>query len=179
MAIVIRVTASSFIRTIRFFYGNGGLHTYEGFSFCTDGDDEMDSLFYFDNFVFEIVPKEDKPHPVMPSATVVGSEDSATVKVLNYGTPYDFSISMLDLPGNVSVSPASGRTEDSTDLTFTVNREGLEENYYRARVRMAYSDGDAELTNTFPLGVSNEFIGKDASVRVDDGILLVIYPRFV
>ena len=144
-------------------YGNGGLHTYEGFSFCTDGDDEMDSLFYFDNFVFEIVPKEDKPHPVMPSATVVGSEDSATVKVLNYGTPYDFSISMLDLPGNVSVSPASGRTEDSTDLTFTVNREGLEENYYRARVRMAYSDGAMEgaLTSLVTFAVGGWYYGAD------------------
>jgi len=144
-------------------YGNGGLHTYEGFSFCTDGDDEMDSLFYFDNFVFEIVPKEDKPHPVMPSATAVGSEDSATVKVLNYGTPYDFSISVLDLPGNVSVTPASGRTEDSTELTFTVNREGLEENYYRARMRMAYSDGTMEgaLTSLVTFALGGWYYGAD------------------
>ena len=42
-----------------------------------------------------------------------------------------------------------------------------------------YTLKNAELTNTFPLGVSNEFIGKEASVCVQDGTLLVVYPRFV
>lgn len=141
----------------------GTHHTYEGFSFCTDGDDEMDSLFYFDNLVFEIVPKEDKPHPVMPGATAVSTDDSATVKVLNYGTPYDFSISVLDLPGNVSVSPKTGRTEDSTELTFTVNRGELDDNFYRTRVCLSYSDGVTEgaLTSLVTFAVGGWYYGAD------------------
>ena len=144
-------------------YGNGGLHTYEGFSFCTDGDDEMDSLFYFDNLVFEVVPKDDKPHPVMPGAVPLSTDDSASVKVLNYGTPYDFSISMIDLADKVSVSPASGRTDDSTTLTFTVDRAGLEDSFYRARMRMAYSDGAYEgaLTALVTFAVGGWYYGAD------------------
>ena len=141
----------------------GTYHTYEGFSFCTDGDDEMDSLFYFDNLMFEIVPKEDKPHPVMPGATAVSTDDSATTKVLNYGTPYDFSISVIDMPENVSVSPVAGRTEDSTELTFTVNRTGLSDSFYRTRIRMAYTDGTMEgaLTSLVTFAVGGWYYGAD------------------
>ena len=144
-------------------YGNGGIHTYEGFSFCTDGDDEMDSLFYFDNLVFEIVPKDDKPHPVMAGAVPLSTDDSASVKVLNYGTPYDYSISMIDFADKVSVAPASGRTDDSTTLTISVDRAGLEDSFYRARMRMAYSDGAYEgaLTTLVTFAVGGWYYGSD------------------
>lgn len=41
---------------------------------------------------------------------------------------------------------------------------------------LKYSLEDAVLTNTFPLGVSNEFRGCDAEITVRDGILAVIFP---
>ncbi|MGN0159971.1 MAG: thiamine diphosphokinase [Lachnospiraceae bacterium] len=45
---------------------------------------------------------------------------------------------------------------------------------------LKYPLEDATLTNTFALGVSNEFIGKDqpdALIEVKSGTLLVIFPR--
>jgi len=40
-----------------------------------------------------------------------------------------------------------------------------------------YEVSDVELTNDFPLGVSNEFVGKAGRVRVVDGILLIVIER--
>ena len=42
---------------------------------------------------------------------------------------------------------------------------------------MKYELEDAQLTNRFPLGVSNEFLGKESSVSVKEGIAIVIFDR--
>ncbi len=39
---------------------------------------------------------------------------------------------------------------------------------------LKYEVEDAELTNTFPIGVSNEYVGKEATVSVRKGTLLVV-----
>ena len=39
---------------------------------------------------------------------------------------------------------------------------------------LKYEVEDAELCNSFPIGVSNEFIGKEADVSVKKGVLLVV-----
>jgi thiamine pyrophosphokinase len=41
---------------------------------------------------------------------------------------------------------------------------------------LKYQLQNAELTSTWPLGVSNSFTGKKAEIEVKSGILLVIYP---
>ena len=42
---------------------------------------------------------------------------------------------------------------------------------------LKYEVENYSLTSSFPIGVSNEFIGVDSTVRVADGTLIIIFPR--
>lgn len=42
---------------------------------------------------------------------------------------------------------------------------------------LKYELDNATLTSTFPIGVSNEFIGKESTIIVETGTLLVVFPR--
>ena len=44
---------------------------------------------------------------------------------------------------------------------------------------LKYPLSDATLRNSYPLGVSNEFTGAPASVRVHSGTLIIIYPKTI
>ena len=56
-------------------------------------------------------------------------------------------------------------------LSYTEKSEGV--NLHGLK----YELNDATLTSTFPLGVSNEFIGKESCISVDSGTLLIVFPK--
>ena len=100
-----------------------------------------------DNIKVERVEKEADAKMIVPLSASVGVNDSAAVNVLNGGKgSFDYTAEVLDLAENVTVSPSSGTVEDSQEVTITVDREGLDDNYYRSRV--VFNAGDAGCTTT-------------------------------
>jgi len=53
-----------------------------------------------------------------------------------------------------------------TDISTGVTISGLK-----------YEVTGVELSNTFPLGVSNEFTGRPSGISVKEGMLMIVYPR--
>ena len=44
-------------------------------------------------------------------------------------------------------------------------------------IGLKYPLKDAELDSSYPLGVSNEFAGEEASISVKEGMLLIVFPN--
>lgn len=71
-------------------------------------------------------------------------------------------------------------------MTFTADASGYVSVFAYEKVAkgvdltgLKYPLKNATLDNSYPLGVSNEFIGKEACVSVEEGKLLIVFPDSV
>ncbi|MBP5626866.1 hypothetical protein J6X96_01695 [bacterium] len=100
-----------------------------------------------DNLKVERVEREADPTLIVPMSASVGVNESAAITVLNGGKgTFDYTAEVLDLPENVTLDPSSGTVEETQEVTLTVDREGLEDNYYRTRV--VFNAGEAGCATT-------------------------------
>ena len=90
-----------------------------------------------DNLKIERVKREADPELVVDKFVSIGLDNSINYSVRNGGAgSFDFTAEVLDLDDAVTLSQASGTVESSVDINVAVNREVLEDNYYRFRVRV-------------------------------------------
>lgn len=74
---------------------------------------------------------------------------------------------------NSSLTFPKGETGTVSVFSFTEKSFGVTERGFK------YTLDNAELTSSFPLGVSNELTGEGAEIFVRDGVLLIIRERGV
>ena len=100
-----------------------------------------------DNLRIERVPREADPELVVDKFVSIGVDDGIAYSVRNGGAgSFDFTAEVLDLDDAVTLSQTSGTVESSVDIDVSVNREVLEDNYYRFRVRVDAGEAGCSTT---------------------------------
>lgn len=81
-------------------------------------------------------------------------------------------------PGETVTALKNSQIEFSENEQGTVSVFSLSDKSEGVTERgLKYSLENAVLTSSFPLGVSNEFIGKKASISVKNGVLMIVRER--
>ena len=100
----------------------------------------------------------------------VATIQTATFVAENGGAPYIYD-------GNCTITTIKNST-----INLNKNAKGYVSIFALSGVAkgitiegLLYELSDAEITPTFPIGVSNEFIGKESKITVKDGVLTIIF----
>ena len=100
----------------------------------------------------------------------VATIQTATFVTENGGTPYIYD-------GNCTITTIKNST-----INLNKNAKGYVSIFALSGVAkgvtiegLLYELNDAEITPSFPIGVSNEFIGKESKITVKDGVLTIIF----
>ena len=110
--------------------------------FCAScGGNSENAMLLIDDLKFEDVPRPATYEPQLNGVYVFG-EDKTVIEdtVVNCGTvPFQYEVTFLDYPENVFVTTnATGVIEDNGKLSVGVKRDGLEDGFFRSRMRYAY-----------------------------------------
>ncbi|NLB61556.1 MAG: thiamine diphosphokinase [Clostridiales bacterium] len=72
----------------------------------------------------------------------------------------------------------NGELEFSSDACGNISVFSFSEKSTGVHLKgLKYELDNVTLTNTFPIGVSNELVGKDSVVSVTEGTILVVFPK--
>ena len=116
---------------------NQGCNFFNSWGHSAWNGEENGSRVAVDNLKIERVKREADPELVVDKFVSIGLDNSINYSVRNGGAgSFDFTAEVLDLDDAVTLSQTSGTVESSVDIDVAVNREVLEDNYYRFRVRV-------------------------------------------
>lgn len=99
----------------------------------------------------------------------------ANIQTLTYIAEHG-GLGFLDLCGFTAAVLVNGELKFSNRASGTVSVFALSDRAERVTLKgLLYTLENESLTNSFPLGVSNEFTGKPALVKIGEGTALVIW----
>ena len=126
---------------------NQGCNFFNSWGHSAWNGEDNGSRVAVDNLKIERVPREADPELVVDKYVSIGLDDSIAYSVRNGGAgSFDFTAEVLDLDDAVTLSQTSGTVESSVDIDVSVNREDLEDNYYRFRVRVDAGEAGCSTT---------------------------------
>lgn len=155
---------------------------------------DFDSLSYIPQTPNVTVLSPEKDVTDMSAAISIGIESGYDLFYLYGGTGgrIDHTIANLQLLADLAVQGKQGFLFDRSSIITAIRNSSLtfgeiSSGYVSVFSHSEQSTGvylkglkyeltDATLKNTFPLGVSNEFIGNPSSITVENGTLLIVLP---
>ena len=152
-----------------------------GFAFYHSGNE---SFIAVDNLKISIVPRESDPQPILPPYLFIGTNSLASVTLANAGGgSIDFTVSVEGGAGVVESTIESGTLKDVVNINLNVDREALEDGYYRGYLLVdcgsygvltslyAFSSGDVYYQTNFdpPYYKLGDFNGQDGWVSDNAG----------
>lgn len=157
---------------------------------------DFDSLNYVPDFKNILKLNTHKDDTDTHSAIEQGIERGYNDFVIYCGTGGrgDHTIANIQTLHNLANRGIKGKLIDKDSIYTVIKDSGIEferaegyvsvfslsdESYGVNISGLLYELSDASIKNDFPLGVSNELIGKPGKISVSSGTLLIVYPRNV
>ncbi|MBR4466143.1 BACON domain-containing protein [bacterium] len=124
---------------------------YRFTKFCMScGANSTDAMWLIDNLKFEDIPRPETYEPQLNGVYAFGETETVIEDtVVNGGSiPFQYEVTFLDYPENVFVTTnATGVIEESGKLSVGVKRDGLDDGFFRSRMRYAYGAVGGALDN--------------------------------
>ena len=90
-----------------------------------------------DNLMIKRVACEGDSKLMLPSYKAIGTNDSIDIQMKNGGTDsFDYTAEVIDLSDALTITNPTGTVDASANLSISVDRSGLKDNFYRSRIKV-------------------------------------------